>query len=65
MVIPKIGYKHVNMREESLFWLYKNSEAVEYKMNPKQALFWMETAKKEYLFNNDRYIIYEENDVSE
>ena len=65
MVIPKIGYKHVNMREESLFWLYKNSEAVEYKMDPKQALFWMETAKKEYLFNDDRHIIYEENEVIE
>jgi hypothetical protein len=65
MVIPKIGYKHVNMREESLFWLYKNSESVDYKMEPKQALFWMETAKKEYLFNDDRHIIYEENEVGE
>jgi hypothetical protein len=34
-------------------------------MEPKQALFWMETAKKEYLFNDDRHIIYEENEISE
>lgn len=65
MVIPKIGYKHLNMREGSLFWLYKNSEALEYKLEPQEALFWMETAKKEYLFNEDRHIIYEENEVNE
>ena len=65
MVIPKIGYKHVNMRNGSLFWLYKNSEAVEYKIEPKEALFWMESAKKEYMFNEDRHIIYEENEVGE
>ncbi len=65
MVIPKIGYKHLNMREGSLFWLYKNSEAIEYKIDPKEALFWMDAAKKEYLFNEDRNIIYEENEVSE
>jgi len=65
MVIPKIGYKHVNMREGSLFWLYKNSEALEYKIHPQEALFWMDAAKKEYLFNEDRNIIYEENEVSE
>ncbi|MEY4573040.1 MAG: hypothetical protein RLZ10_2310 [Bacteroidota bacterium] len=65
MVIPKIGYKHINMRDGSLFWLYKNSEALEYKIEPQEALFWMETAKKEYMFNEDRHIIYEENEVSE
>ena len=65
MVIPKIGYKHLNMREGSLFWLYKNSEALEYKIEPQEALFWMDTAKKEYLFNEDRHIIYEENEVNE
>jgi hypothetical protein len=65
MVIPKIGYKHVNMRVLSLFWLYKNSASVEDKIEPKEALFWMETAKKEYLFNDDRYITYEENEVTE
>ena len=59
MVIPKIAYKHINMRDESLFWLYKNSEALEYKIEPDEAIFWMETAKKEYLFNNDREITYE------
>lgn len=60
MVIPKIAYKHVNMRDESLFWLYKNSEAIEYKIKPEEAVFWMESAKKEYLFNDDRNIKYEE-----
>ena len=65
MVIPKIGYKHVNMRDGSLFWLYKNSESNEYKLDPKEALFWMDTAKKEYLFNDDRNIIYEEAEVNE
>ena len=59
MVIPKIAYKHVNMRDNSLFWLYKNSEALEYKIEPNEGLFWMETAKKEYLFNDDRNIKYE------
>ena len=24
MTIPKIGYKHLNMREGSIFWNYKN-----------------------------------------
>lgn len=65
MVVPKIGYKHVNMRDGSLFWLYKNSEAVEYKVDTREAIFWMETAKKEYMFNEDRNIIYEGNEVAE
>jgi GT2 family glycosyltransferase len=65
MVIPKIGYKHVNMRDGSLFWLYKNSEALEYKIEPQEAAFWMETSKKEYLFNDDRNIIYEKDVIVE
>lgn len=59
MVIPKIGYKHVNMRPGSLFWEYKNSESLDVKIEPKEAHFWMQTAKEEYHFINDRNIKYE------
>lgn len=56
MTIPKIGYKHTNMREKSLFWNYKNNEAQ--KLTPAEAKFWMETAKKEYFFSEEREITY-------
>jgi hypothetical protein len=59
MVIPKIGYKHTNMRPGSLFWEYKNAEDVENRITPDEAKFWMELAKKEYLFTEDRQITYE------
>jgi hypothetical protein len=59
MVIPKVGYKHVNMRPGSLFWDYKYSEDIEIKLTPDEAKFWMETAKKEYLFTEDRKIRYQ------
>ena len=65
MVIPKIGYKHVNMRPGSLFWDYKYSPAIDVAIKPDEAIFWMETAKKEYFFNEDRNITYVENTVSE
>jgi hypothetical protein len=58
MGIPKIGYKHVNFRENSLFWLYKNDENM--KLTEEEVKFWLETAKKEYLFKNKRDIIYVE-----
>ena len=57
MTIPKIGYKHMNMRENSLFWDYKNSP--EDKLNNEDASFWVEQAKKEYFFTYDRAIEYE------
>ena len=57
MVIPKIGYKHMNMRPDSLFWNYKNNP--EYIIDPLEAKFWMETAQKEYYFIEDRNITYE------
>ena len=47
MTIPKIGYKHTNLREQSLFWDYKNSES---KLDEKEVKFWVESAKKEYFF---------------
>lgn len=63
MVIPKIGYKHVNMRPGSLFWEYKNSEMPEMRITPEEAKFWMESAKKEFLYTDDRQITYEPNEA--
>lgn len=60
MVIPKMGYKHTNMRPGSLFWEYKNSEDESFRIQPNEAKFWMETAKKEYFFSEDRDITYVE-----
>ena len=56
MTIPKIGYKHMNMRENSLFWDYKNSPQT--KLTTDEASFWVEQAKKEYFFTYDRDIEY-------
>jgi glycosyltransferase involved in cell wall biosynthesis len=53
MTIPKFGYKHVNQRPDSLFSTYKET------MNPAEAKWWLQTAKKEYYFQNDRKITYE------
>ena len=57
MVIPKMGYKHVNMRPNSLFWNYKNNPDM--KVEPDEAKFWIETAQKEFYFTEDRNITYE------
>jgi hypothetical protein len=56
MTIPRVGYKHVNLRENSLFWNYKNS--MEEKLSEKEVKFWLETAKKEFFFKNQRDINY-------
>lgn len=53
MTVPKFGYKHVNQRPNSLFANYKQT------MNPAEAKWWLQTAKKEYYFANDRKITYE------
>lgn len=53
MTVPKFGYKHVNQRPKSLFSSYKET------MNPAEAKWWLQTAKKEYYFANDRKITYE------
>ena len=58
MTVPKIGYQHTNFREDSLFWNYKNNE--DYKLSEKEAKFWVETAKKEFFFKNNREINYVE-----
>jgi len=56
MVIPKIGYKHTNMRTDSLFWNYKNNDTE--KISPDEAKFWMDLAQKEYYYKEDRNVVY-------
>jgi hypothetical protein len=56
MSIPRIGYKHVNLREGSIFWNYKNGEQP---LTNDEVKFWVESAKKEYFFTADRDIKYE------
>jgi len=56
ITIPRVGYLHTNMREKSLFWDYKNDP--EKQINPEQANFWLETAKKEYYYKHDRGVEY-------
>jgi hypothetical protein len=55
MTIPRIGYKHINLREGSIFWNYKNGED---KIDQNEAKFWIDTAKKEYFFTTERDIKY-------
>jgi len=57
MTIPKIGYKHTNMREGSLFWNYKFGNE---KMLDEEVKFWVQSAKKEYFFKDDRTIKFEQ-----
>ena len=60
MTIPRIGYKHMNLREGSIFWNYKNgSEPI----TEDEVSFWVESAKKEHFFTNDRNINYEVQNV--
>jgi glycosyltransferase involved in cell wall biosynthesis len=56
MTIPRIGYKHTNMREGSIFWNYKFGEE---KVSDNEVSFWLESAKKEHFFTTDRGIKYE------
>lgn len=56
MTIPRIGYKHMNMREDSIFWDYKFGDS---KMIDDEIKFWVQTAKKEYFFTEDRAIKYQ------
>jgi glycosyltransferase involved in cell wall biosynthesis len=53
MVIPKLGYKHTNNREGSLFVEYRNT------IDVLESKFWVNKAKKEYFFTEDREITYE------
>jgi glycosyltransferase involved in cell wall biosynthesis len=60
MTIPKLGYKHTNMREGSIFWNYKFGEN---KMIEDEVKFWIQTAKKEFFFIDDRNIKYQSENV--
>jgi hypothetical protein len=57
MTVPRIGYQHLNFREDSLFWSYKNDDAK--KISEEEAKYWLETAKKEFFFKNKRDVNYE------
>ena len=60
LTIPKIGYKHMNLREGSIFWNYKNGVN---SMDSEEARFWIESAKKECFFTTQRDINYEPQNV--
>ena len=60
MTIPKIGYKHQNMREGSIFWNYKFGDD---RVTDEEVQFWLSAAKKEYFFKNDRDIKFEPNNA--
>jgi hypothetical protein len=60
MTIPKIGYKHMNLREGSIFWNYKNGED---SLSEDEVRFWIDLAKKEHLFIKDRQIKFEPQEV--
>jgi hypothetical protein len=60
MSIPRIGYKHVNLRNGSIFWNYKNGQDV---LTENEVKFWIDSAKKEYFFINDRAITFESNEI--
>ena len=57
MTVPRVGYQHLNFREDSLFWSYKNDDTN--KVSEDEAKFWLETAKKEFFFKNKRDVNYE------
>ena len=56
MTIPKLGYKHMTLREGSIFWNYKNGSEV---LTENEIRFWISAAKQEYFFTEDRNIKYE------
>ena len=58
MTVPKIGYEHVNFREDSLYWSLKNDDNT--KLTDKEVKFWLDTAKKEFFFKNKRDVNYVE-----
>lgn len=62
MTIPKVGYKKVNMRPGALFWSYQNDAQI--KLDPTEARFWYNTARKECYFKQDRGIKYEVNETA-
>lgn len=59
MTVPKLGYKKINMRPNSLYWGYENGEN---KIDPIESKFWFNVSRKESYFKADRGITYEETD---
>lgn len=57
MTIPRIGYKHVNLRHGSIFWNYKNGDNI---LTENEVKFWIQSAKQEYFFKDERAINYEQ-----
>lgn len=53
MTVPRVGYQHVNLREDSLFWSFENE-----KLTENEVKFWIDSAKKEFFFKNKREINY-------
>ena len=60
LTIPRIGYKHMNMREGSVFWNYKFGDD---RLGESEVKFWIDTAKKEYLYTTQREINYVQEEV--
>jgi len=60
MTIPRIGYRHSNMREGSIFWNYKFGN---FQLTQDEVKFWIDSDKKEYFFKEDRNIKYEIDEV--
>ncbi len=60
MTVPRIGYKHSNMREGSIFWDYKYGNN---QLTQDEVKFWIDSAKKEYYFKEDRDIKYKVSDI--
>jgi glycosyltransferase involved in cell wall biosynthesis len=56
MTIPKIGYKHINLREGSIFWNHKYGTDI---LSENEVKFWIDSAKKEYFFKDERPLQYE------
>lgn len=63
MTIPKLGYKKINMRPDSLFFNYYNGVESE-KIDAVEARFWFNTARKECYFKNDRGIKFDRESVT-
>lgn len=61
MTIPKLGYKKYNMRPDSLFHRYNHSETE--RLDPVEARWWFNQARKECYFKADRDIKYEVNEI--
>lgn len=56
MTVPKVGYQHVNFREDSYYDSFK--EGKEGHIDEDEIKFWIETAKKEFFFKNKREVNY-------